>query len=64
MFAIWFQVMTIQFILHKMDNLMELLKLAQNFEANETISIAKGKFQFPKNFQQIIKKSKQWRLKK
>jgi hypothetical protein len=47
-----------------MDNLFELLKLAQNFEANETISIAKGKYQFPKNFKQIIKIAKQWQLKK
>jgi len=47
-----------------MDSLMELLKIAQNFEANEIISIAKGKYQFPKNFKQIIKKSRQWQLKK
>lgn len=47
-----------------MDNLFELLKLAQNYEANEIISIAKGKYQFPKNFKQIIKLAKQWRLKK
>lgn len=47
-----------------MDNLMELLKLAQNFQANEIISIAKGKYQFPKNIKGIFKKSKQWRLKK
>lgn len=43
---------------------MELLKLAQNFEANEIISIAKGKYQFPKGLKQIIKKAKQWQLKK
>jgi putative N-acetylmannosamine-6-phosphate epimerase len=47
-----------------MDNLFELLKLAQNFEANEIISIAKGKYQFPKNLKQILKIAKQWRLKK
>jgi hypothetical protein len=47
-----------------MDNLMELLKLAQNFQANEVISIAKGKYQFPKNIKGIIKKAKQWQLKR
>lgn len=35
---------------------MELLKLAQNFEANEVISIAKGKYQFPKTIKEIIKR--------
>ena len=47
-----------------MDNLLELLKLAQNFQANEVISIAKGKYQFPKNIKGILKKAKQCQLKK
>jgi hypothetical protein len=47
-----------------MDNLQQLLKLAQDFEQNEIIASAKGKYQFPKTLKQIIKKAKQWQLKK
>jgi len=47
-----------------MDNLKQLLKLAQDFEHNEIISSAKGKYQFPKTFKEIIKKAKQWQLKR
>lgn len=47
-----------------MDNLQQLLKLAQDFEQNEIILSAKGKYQFPKTFKQIIKLAKQWQLKK
>jgi hypothetical protein len=47
-----------------MDNLQQLLKLAQDFEQNEIISSAKGKYQFPKTFKQIFKLAKQWQLKK
>lgn len=47
-----------------MDNLQQLLKLAQDFEDNEIIASAKGKYQFPKTLKQIIKKAKQWQLKK
>lgn len=47
-----------------MDNLQQLLKLAQDFEDNEIILSAKGKYQFPKTFKQIIKFAKQWQLKK
>jgi hypothetical protein len=47
-----------------MDNLQQLLKLAQDFEQNEIIASAKGKYQFPKTFKQIIKLAKQWQLKK
>lgn len=47
-----------------MHNLTELLKLAQNFEGNETILTAKGKYQFPKTIKGIIKKARQWQLKK
>jgi len=47
-----------------MDNLQQLLKLAQDFEQNEIISSAKGKYQFPKTFKKIIKKAKQWQLKR
>jgi hypothetical protein len=47
-----------------MYNLQQLLKIAQDFEQNEIISSAKGKYQFPKTFKQIIKLAKQWQLKK
>lgn len=47
-----------------MDNLFELLKLAQNYESNEIISSAKGKYQFPKGIKEIIKKARQWQSKK
>jgi hypothetical protein len=47
-----------------MDNLKQLLKLAQDFQDNEIIASAKGKYQFPKSFKEIIKKARQWQLKK
>lgn len=47
-----------------MDNLKQLLKLAQDFEDNEIIASAKGKYQFPKTFKQIFKKLLQWQLKR
>jgi hypothetical protein len=47
-----------------MYNLQQLLKIAQDFEQNEIIASAKGKYQFPKTFKQIIKLAKQWQLKK
>jgi hypothetical protein len=47
-----------------MDNLQQLLKLAQDFEQNEIIASAKGKYQFPKTLKQIIKKAKEWQLKR
>lgn len=47
-----------------MDNLQQLLKLAQDFEHNEIILSAKGKYQFPKTLKQIIKKARQWQLKR
>ena len=47
-----------------MDNLKQLLKLAQDFQDNEIIASAKGKYQFPKTFKEIIKRARQWQLKK
>lgn len=47
-----------------MDSLKQLLKIAQDFQDNEIIASAKGKYQFPKTFKEIIKKARQWQLKK
>jgi hypothetical protein len=47
-----------------MDNLKQLLKLAQDFEDNEIIASAKGKYQFPKTFKEILKTARKWQLKK
>lgn len=35
---------------------MEMLKLAEKYDDNEIISIAKGKFEYPKSNYQLFKK--------
>ena len=45
-------------------NILEMLKHAEQYENNEIISIAKGKFELKKNYLQQFKDLLKWRLRK
>jgi len=38
------------------QHIMEMLKLAEQYEHNEIIAIAKGKYEYPKSNYQLFKK--------
>ncbi len=41
-----------------------MLKLAEQYESNEIIATAKGKYKLPKTYKEIFKKALKWQLKK
>lgn len=43
-----------------LKNIIDMLKLAENYKDNEIISIAKGKYQFPKTYKELFKKALKW----
>lgn len=45
-------------------NILEMLKIAEQYNNNEIIAIAKGKYELPKSNIQIFKKALKWQLKK
>jgi hypothetical protein len=46
------------------NNILEMLKHAEQYEQNEIIASAKGKFELKKNYLQQFKDLLKWRLKK
>ena len=46
------------------NNILEMLKLAEHFNSNEIIATAKGKYELPKTYKEIFKKALKWQLKK
>jgi len=46
------------------NNILEMLKHAEQYEYNEIIASAKGKFELKKNYLQQFKDLLKWRLKK
>jgi hypothetical protein len=46
------------------QNILEMLKHVEQYEDNEIIAIAKGKFELKKNYLQQFKDLLKWRLKK
>lgn len=46
------------------NNILEMLKHAEQYESNEIISIAKGKFEMKKTKLQLLKDLLLWRLRK
>ena len=46
------------------NNILEMLKHAEQYEHNEIIATAKGKYEFPKSYLQLFKKALKWQLKK
>lgn len=45
-------------------NILEMLKHVEQYEHNEIIASAKGRFELPKSYLQIFKKALKWQLKK
>jgi len=43
-----------------LNNILEMLKLAEQFKGNEVIEIAKGKYHYPKSNIQLFKKALKW----
>jgi len=41
-------------------NILQMLKHAEQYEHNEIIATAKGKYEFPKSYLQLFKKSLKW----
>jgi hypothetical protein len=46
------------------NNILEMLKYAEQYEDNEIIATAKGKYELTNNYLQLFKKAIKWRLKK
>ncbi len=46
------------------NNILEMLKHAEQYEHNKIIASAKGKFELKKNYLQQFKDLLKWRLKK
>lgn len=46
------------------NNILEMLKLAEQFDNNEVIATAKGKYEYPKTYLKLFKKELKWQLKK
>ena len=42
------------------NNILEMLKLAEHFDNNEVIATAKGKYELPKSNLQLFKKMIKW----
>jgi len=46
------------------NNILEMLKHAEQYEHNEIIAIAKGKYELKNNYLQLFKDLLKWRLRK
>jgi len=42
------------------NNILEMLKLAEDYQHNEIISIAKGRYHYPKSIIELFKKALRW----
>ena len=40
--------------------ILDLLKIAENYEGNESIEMAKGKYQYTTNYKELFKKATKW----
>ena len=43
-----------------LNNILEMLKIAEQYKGNEIIEIAKGKYKYPKTYIQLFKKALKW----
>jgi hypothetical protein len=46
------------------NNILEMLKHAEQYEHNEIIASAKGKYELPKSYFKLFKKALKWQSKK
>jgi len=43
-----------------LKNILDMLLIAEQYENNETISIAKGRYEYTHNYLQLFKKAMKW----
>jgi hypothetical protein len=43
-----------------LKNILDMLLIAEQYENNEIISIAKGRYEYTKNYLQLFKKAMKW----
>jgi hypothetical protein len=43
-----------------LKNILDMLLIAEQYENNEIISIAKGRYEYTKNYLQLFKKAIKW----
>jgi len=43
-----------------LKNILEMLQLAEDYQDNEIISIAKGRYQYTNNIIELFKKAMKW----
>jgi len=44
-----------------LNHILQMLKIAEQYENTETIAIAKGRYEYTTNYLQLFKKALQWR---
>lgn len=47
-----------------LSQILEMLQVSTEYQNSETISIAKGKYQYTTSYKELFKKLMKWRLKK
>ncbi len=47
-----------------LNQILQMLQIAEDYENSEAISIAKGKYQYTTNYKQLFKKAMKWQSKK
>jgi|Laugrespbdmm15dd_1035085.scaffolds.fasta_scaffold493397_1 hypothetical protein len=43
-----------------LKNILDMLLIAEQYENNEIISIAKGRYEYTRNYLQLFKKAMKW----
>lgn len=43
-----------------LKNILDMLKIAEHYDNNEVISIAKGRYEYTRNYLQLFKKALKW----
>lgn len=43
-----------------LSQILQLLKMSENYDGNELIEMAKGKYQYTTNYKELFKKAMKW----
>jgi hypothetical protein len=43
-----------------LNHILQMLQIAEQYENNETIAIAKGRYEYTRNYLQLFKKALKW----
>jgi len=46
--------------INMLSNILQMLKIAQDYKGNELIETAKGKYQYTTNYLELFKKAAKW----